>query len=207
MAELRARHAAPFHSHVWTAAAFTSFWTSTVTPRAASYAMTPRRTCGPGPTVDQSGCSIAHRLEQPSWLRSEPSSHASPGSRTPLPQTSADRQSAEQPSPPTVFPSSHASAGSTMPSPHGGPQSAGHPSPETLFPSSQVSPGSRRLLPQVSDTQIGLSPAIAQRSPDGQTPPVPHALVRGCRQPPSTNSASSVAPHLAGTMVRSLIAS
>src|SRR2546426_663205 len=61
--------------------------------------------------------SSVHAEEQPSPFMVFPSSHSSPGSRTPLPHRCSTRQSCEHPSPFIVFPSSHSSSGSCTPSP------------------------------------------------------------------------------------------
>src|SRR4051812_20177966 len=53
--------------------------------------------------------SFLHVEEQPSPSIRLPSSHCSPFSTTPLPQTASILQSAEQPSPSLLFPSSHSS--------------------------------------------------------------------------------------------------
>src|SRR5690242_4688909 len=93
-----------------------------------------------------------HRDEQPSPETVLPSSHCSPGSRTPSPHRGSCWQVDEHPSPEIVFPSSHCSPGSTSPSPQRGSRwrVEEQPPPETVLPSSHVSPTSTMPLPQPS---------------------------------------------------------
>jgi len=95
-------------------------------------------------------CSITQREEQPSPSNGLASSHSSPSSKIPFPQTgrgiSSDTedsseelssaaaysisQTLEQPSPSKRFPSSHCSGGMRMPSPQTGRQEEGWPKQE-----------------------------------------------------------------------------
>src|SRR4051812_5228696 len=86
---------------------------------------------------------LVQLLSQPSPLTLLPSSHSSPASSMPLPQSMPGSfwQVDEQPSPSAVLPSSHCSPASLVPSPHLGcgfslVQVEEQPSPSAVLPSS-----------------------------------------------------------------------
>src|SRR5262245_64249457 len=103
----------------------------------------------PAVHIGQGEVATVQSLRQPShsfWL---PSSHCSPGSTRPLPQTSI-LQVLEQPSPERVLKSSHSSPqfASICPLPQPSVwQKCEHPSQSTALPSSQVSPSSTSTTP------------------------------------------------------------
>src|SRR5690242_4179058 len=110
---------------------------------------------------------------QPSPLTLLPSSHSSPGSTLPFPQSALEPSwvhADEHPSPLTLLPSSHSSPGSTLPLPQKGPPSfvhdAEHPSPLTLLPSSHSSPGSKWPLPQSGLPTFSIVHSFEHPSPE-----------------------------------------
>src|SRR5690349_16615410 len=111
-------------------------------------------------------CSILQVAEQPSPDTLLPSSHSSPGSRTPSPQRGARVHVAVQPSPgvPFAAPSSHSSLHSTSPFPHRSMWHVGEqPSQPTVLPSSHSSPASSVPLPHVPSGARHVTPAIVSR--------------------------------------------
>ena len=112
------------------------------------------------------------KFVQASLLLLFPSSHCSPASTTPLPQSGgiSNQQFSSQPSPPAVFPSSHCSTPvHRKPSPHRAEvQSVTQASLLSSLPSSHSSPISRTALPHSGGASIMQSPS--QPSPDQVLP-------------------------------------
>src|SRR5688572_14236277 len=103
-------------------------------------------------------------LSQPSPLTPFPSSHSSPGSFVPLPQTVSIWQFSSQPSPGVVLPSSQLSPTSWSLLPQAtssSTQESLHPSPEALLPSSQVSPAWMKPSPHSLEN----APVIRRQPP------------------------------------------
>jgi len=163
--------------------------------------------------------------EQPSKGSVLPSSHPSPASSLPLPQTAwvqvegvpeqphpgSTLQVGEQPSPLTVLPSSHCSLATILESPHNGTQGLPdnrhcqpvstlqvelQPSPLVVLPSSQVSDFSSTPLPQRA-LSVHAPPAAGQlQELEASLQPSQHDVADGV--PPSSHCSPAVtrpSPH------------
>src|SRR5262245_15148477 len=89
----------------------------------SSPAVTSHVPAGSGSSIAQTisiGAVLVQSFSHPSPGVMLPSSHSSPGSSCPSPQTGSLVHIAEHPSPSAVLPSSHSSPASTVPSPHAG---------------------------------------------------------------------------------------